>query len=238
MDELPTFTTARGRAGQVRPWLLWEIEFLRLHYADSLTSDLAEAIGRPVDRVLAKANYLGLRKFRETIAALARERTQRPGHGIHAYRLQAGHVPWNKGRKGMPALSPQTVFKKGHRPSKWVPVGTFRVSPDGILEQKYSDNPGPPGARWRRYALLLWEAEHGPLPTGHIVVFKPGMRTLDPAQITLDKLECISRAENIRRNRIHNLPPEFAEVARLKAALTKAINTRQRKEGREAEGTT
>ena len=70
----------------------------------------------------------------------------------------------------------------------------------------------------------MWEQANGPTPPGHIIVFKPGSRTADPEQITLDRLECISRAENARRNHPRNVSPEFAKLAQLKGAINRQLN--------------
>jgi hypothetical protein len=74
----------------------------------------------------------------------------------------------------------------------------------------------------------VWERDVGPIAPGHIVVFRPGMRTTDPALITVARLECISRAENVRRNSMHQLPRELRELVHLRGRLTRAINTKAR----------
>ena len=62
-----------------------------------------------------------------------------------------------------------------------------------------------------------------PVPPGHIVVFKPGMKTLVEAEITLDKVDCISRAENARRNDASNKSPELKALYQLKGAITRQL---------------
>ena len=53
-----------------------------------------------------------------------------------------------------------------------------------------------------------------------MVVFRDGdRRNFDPAN-----LELITRGELMRRNSIHNLPPELADTYRVLARLHKAIN--------------
>lgn len=41
-----------------------------------------------------------------------------------------------------------------------------------MLQLKFSDEPGHQWKRWKSYAQIVWESEHGPMPKGHIVVFK------------------------------------------------------------------
>jgi len=222
-----------------RYWTPAEEDLLRTQYADSSTETLAALLGRSGRRVLAKANAMGLHKSREFIAAVARERSSRPGHPSQAFRFQKGLVPANKGVKHPPGWAPGRMavgqFKPGSKPHTWVPVGSHRVvqkkngGPE--LQRKVNDNTGPSSVRWKPVARLVWEAAHGPVPEGHIVVFKPGRRSTELDLVTLDALECITRVQLMRRNSVHNLPPEFAEMARLKAVLHRVINTRTRKEG-------
>ena len=81
---------------------------------------------------------------------------------------------------------------------------------------------------------LVWEAACGAVPDGHIVVFRPGRKTTDPDKITLDALELLTRAENMRRNSVHSkYPPEVARLVQLRGALTRQIN-RKAKEAKTA----
>ena len=208
-------------------WQPFEVEFLRRHYATMLTATIAATLGIPTSRVLAKANGLGLRKTRELIAETARQRTMAAEHGSRRTRIQPGTTPWNKGLKGSTGVQPAcraTQFKPGHKPATWVPIGTYRVV-EGQLQRKYSDEPGAPHKRWWPVTRLVWEAARGPVPAGHVVVFKPGRQTLDPAAITLDALELVTRAENMRRNSLHTqYPPELRRLVQLRGVLTRQIN--------------
>jgi hypothetical protein len=216
-----------------RYWREWELALLRVHYPHVPTEPIAAALGRPLKTVHSKAIALGLKKTRELIATIASERTRRPGHGGQAHQFKPGLVPWNKGTKGLVGTQPAcraTQFKPGSRPHTWVPVGSFRVSADGVLELKVHDEPGDHNKvkRWRNFSQVVWERDVGPIPAGHIVVFKPGQRTTEPQLVTADRLECISRAENVRRNSVHQLPPELRELVHLRGRLSRAINTKAR----------
>ena len=79
---------------------------------------------------------------------------------------------------------------------------------------------------WRPYKNLVWEAKHGAVPAGMIVVFKLGLNTTVREQITLDRLELISRAEQVRRLSLKHLPKEFADLIRAHWALERAIKKR------------
>ncbi len=204
-------------------WTRDQVEHLRQHYADTLTVDLAATLGIRASRILAKANELGLHKTTALIAETARRRTMTPGHGSLASRIQPGAVPWNKGIEGQ-RLSIATEFKPGNRPHTWVPVGSYRVNADGYLDRKVADEGGP-NKRWQPVHRLLWIEAHGEIPAGHIVTFKPGRRTADLAQITLDAVELVTRAENMRRNSYHtNYPPELRSLVQVRGALNRTIN--------------
>ena len=62
-------------------------------------------------------------------------------------------------------------------------------------------------------------------------MFKPGRKTTDPARITADGLELVTRAELMRRNSYHNnYPKEVALLIQLKGALNRKINNLTRGE--------
>lgn len=213
-----------------RFWSEVELELLRRNFADSHTRDIAQVVGRTASQVLAKANKLGLRKSLAFIAEVARERALRPEHGGHATRFKKGQPPANKGVKRPDGWAPgnmrSTQFKPGSKPHTWVPVGSYRITADGQLERKTNDEPGPNNVRWKGVHSLVWQAANGPVPEGHVVVFKPGRRTTKLEDITLDAVELLSRAELCRRNSIHTLPPELADVMRLRGQLKRQINKR------------
>lgn len=214
-----------------RAWSEADRELLRRNYADSNTADLARVLGRKPGQVLSMAHALGLRKDRALIAREARKNLQAPGHGFKQHQFKPGQVSPNKGCKGWQAggRAAQTQFKPGNVPLTWMPVGSYRVNRgDEALERKVNDLPGPNHVRWKPVSRLVWEEANGPVPAGHLVVFKPGRKTTKLEEITLEAVECITKAEHARRNSIHNLPPEFAEVARLRGQLTRAINRKAR----------
>jgi hypothetical protein len=88
---------------------------------------------------------------------------------------------WNAGKK-MPfnAASAATRFKPGcltgQARHNWVPVGTERLSDDGYLERKVSEDAMPARRRWVLVHRLNWEAVHGPVPRGHALKSLDGNR--------------------------------------------------------------
>jgi len=72
----------------------------------------------------------------------------------------------------------------------YVPIGSLRWSKDGYLERKVTDDPSLwPARRWVGEHRLMWEAAHGPIPDGHVVVFLDG----DPCNLELDNLRAVPR---------------------------------------------
>lgn len=220
-------TKSRGIRAPRKPWTDDEIASLRSIYPNFKTADVATMIGRPVSQTYQKANGLGLKKTAEYLASPAACRLRRGDNVGAAHRFKPGQVAWNKGVTFIAGgRAPETQFKAGSRPVNTQPIGSIKPDQSGNLLQKVSDARGNSSKRWRGVHELVWVAANGPVPAKHIVVFKPGMRTNILDQITLDRVECISLAENMRRNTVHNYPPEIAKLVILRGALNRQINKR------------
>lgn len=223
-----------------RPRKLWTAEedaIMRAHYPHKPTPEVAAMLpGRSTHQVYGRAWILGLGKTAEYLASDAACRIQRgrTNPAMVATQFPKGHKPWNVGKRGWQAggRSAETQFKKGELSGRAAallkPVGALRTS-YGNLERKVTDGGPYPAARWKPVHRLVWEAANGPVPAGHIVVFKPGRRTVVEDEITLDRLECITRRENMERNSRHNrYPPELNQLMQLKGALNRKINNRSK----------
>jgi len=216
-----------------RPWKTAELRYLEAHYAMTPTPELAQSLERPIRSVYAKASALGLKKPAEFYRRHGAGRlTSRQGLRT---RFRTGQKPWNKGLKGWKAggRATETQFKKGRSPQEsrnYQPIGTTRMHKSDYLEKKVTDDRSIyPAKRWQPVHRLVWEAAHGPVPPGHLVVFRSGMKTRIEAEITVDRLEMISRRENMRRNSYHtNYPPELRQIVQLQGALKRKINNREK----------
>lgn len=229
-------TTSKGKNLPKADWTEERIQMLRDLYANYSTEDLAFLMGLRTSQVWAKASSLGLKKSAKYLASAAACALVRPGAGGKEHRFQNGLVPWNKGTKGRAGVQAEcraTQFKPGQAPHNTMPIGSTKLDKSQVLLQKVSDAKGNSSKRWRAVHELVWVAAHGPVPAKHIVVFKPGMRSNVLEEITLERVECISLAENMRRNTIHNLPPEIKQVVQLRGVLTRAINKREKHEHQE-----
>lgn len=200
-----------------------EDEIIRALFPHNHARDIAPLIERSQASVENRAFKLGVRKS--------------DGYKVSkGGRFLAGHSPhnkgrpareWNTGRDG----SRRTQFKPGRPPQEarnYRPIGSLRVCKDGYLERKVTDDPGVHASnRWIALHRLVWEAANGPVPPGHIVVFKTGRTTAVESEVSLDRLELISRAENMRRNSYHTrYPKEVAQLIQLRGVLNRKINNR------------
>ena len=229
-------TKSRGINTPRAVWTEQQLDVLRALYPCYKSEDVGFMVGHPLQAVYRKANALGLKKTAEFVAAESARQLARPDHPMRETRFQKGLVPWNKGTKGIAGVQEAcraTYFSPGQSPHNTRPIGSTKFDKSGVLLQKVSNAKGNNSARWRGVHELVWVATHGPLPAKHIVVFKPGMKTNVLDQITLDRVECISLAENMKRNTRHNLPPELNEVVQLRAVLTRQINKRSKENGQE-----
>lgn len=148
-------------------------------------------------------------------------------------RIKPGQAPWNKGISLDPGgRSVETRFKPGNKPQTWLPIGSTKLDKQGNLICKVSDT-GDKRADWIPAHRLAWVAANGPVPPGHIVVFRPGMHTTEPDQITADRVECITRAENMRRNTYHRYGPEVAKLVQLRGAINRQIRKREKEQNHE-----
>lgn len=213
-------------------WTPDAVAALRRLYPDYAADVVARVIGCTTGAAHRKASALGIGKseaFKASDASgrIARGRTN---PGMVATQFKPGHRTWNKGLAGSTGLHPNcrpTQFKPRtpEESRNYLPIGSLRVNADGYLERKVTDDRSiAPARRWVGVHRLVWEAAHGPVPAGHIVVFKPGMKTTVLDQITTDRLECISRAENARRNHPRTKSPELARLVQLKGAITRQVN--------------
>lgn len=209
-----------------RFWTDAEVARLRDLYPSTPTVQIAADLGRSISTVYNMAAKLGLKKSAEYLASPAACRLRR-GDNIGAeFRFKPGQRPWNTGKTYQPGgRVAETQFKPGHRPHTWVPVGSYRINADGYLDRKVSDTRYPP-RDWVGVHRLVWIERNGPIPEGHVVVFRPGRRTTDVEAITIDAIECITRRELMKRNTVHRMPKELARVVQLRGALVRQINRR------------
>lgn len=107
-------------------------------------------------------------------------------------RFVKGHVPANKGTKGITIGGRETQFKKGNRPANYMPVGTERVNGDGYIDIKIADP-----NKWKAKHKIIWEKHNGDIPKGHAIIF--GDR--DRRNFDINNLILVTRRQLIELNR-------------------------------------
>ena len=184
-------------------------------YADTDNRIIAETLGSTPQGVASRAAKLGVHKSKEFMLMCA-----------HKSCFKKGHIPANKGLKQTEFMSAEAIertkvgrFKKGDMPSNLKNEGYERVNSYGYVEVKQET-----GFAFKH--ILLWEKEYGPVPEGHMVTFKDR----DKSNITLENLELITKEENMRRNSIHNLPPEIVKTCQTIGRLKRKINQIEKQE--------
>lgn len=106
------------------------------------------------------------------------------------------HVPANKGKKMSAeqyAKCKGTMFKKGHGPQNYRPVGSVRINVDGYIEIKVKDP-----NKWKLKHRVVWEESNGKIPVGMNLIFRDN----NPLNTKLDNLMLVTRAENMEMNNI------------------------------------
>lgn len=189
---------------------------MRDKYPHVQTASLVAIIGKTVKQIYMKANVMGLHKTAEYLASPDACRLRRGDNVGAQYRFKPGQQVWNKGIHFVSGgRSAETQFKKGSKPANYQPVGTTRIV-DGYTEIKVAE-----GMRqWKSLQRVIWEGQHGPIPKGASIIFKDGNRQ----NCAIDNLEMLTRAELMKRNTVHNLPPELAKAVQLIGALNRKIN--------------
>lgn len=204
-------------------WTPAMIETMTQRYPNESSLVLAKHFGIAIQRVYQKAARMKLTKTAAFLASQESGRTDGKRGG--ASRFQAGHKPWNKGTHFVAGgRSAETRFKKGNRTHTWNPIGFERVTKDGLLQRKMTEHFHSP----RDYVsvhLIIYQEHHKTIvQRGHVVIFEDGNKR----NFDISNLKMVSRAELMKRNSVHNLPKELAELVQLRGAVNRQINARSK----------
>lgn len=157
-----------------------QLSFLRVQYPQLSQIELTHSFNR----------HFGLElQINQIRACLTNHRIKSGRTGC----FKKGHVPANKGKKGIsyPGMI-ATQFKKGQKPVNHRPVGSERVNVDGYIEIKVAEP-----SKWRQKHQVVWENHYGPIPKGLGILFKDGNRQ----NVELDNLMLISKAQRAILNK-------------------------------------
>jgi hypothetical protein len=207
------------RSNEKKHWTRKELDYLREHYANDSSTEIAMALGRLVNGVYQKAAKMHLSKAPDFFSVMGKIGTQHPK--AVAARFKKGEPPHNKGKKIEEYMSEEgikrssaTRFKKGRIPENARPVGWERVDKEGYVWVKVAG---------RRTMTLkhrwVWETQNGKIPEGYGVAFKDGDRT----NCDISNLYLLSKADNVR-NKIAGESKEKRAIR-----ICKAVKTRKEK---------
>lgn len=221
-------TLDRFRAGK-RLWSEADDAELRRVYPNEPNTAIAQRLRRTVFAIYARADKLGLKKSAAYLAGPHACRLRRGDNVGARFRFPKGHVPANKGLR-RPEFAAgrmkETQFKPGTPSWRNMPIDSTRMI-DGYLYRKVSDVPKVPYTiNWKPEHVLIWSQTRGPVPAGHVVIFKNGDRT----DLRLENFECITRRALMGRNSVHNLPEPLAQTVQLLGALNRQIRRRSQHE--------
>jgi len=163
----------------------------------------------------------------EVIAGFLRRHKLRNGLNT---RFQPGHISHNKGKKGCAPGSEKGWFKPGQMPATFREAGSERINIYGYAEIKVA-NP----KIWKAKHAVIWEAAHGKIPKGHVIIFADGNKE----NFALDNLLLVSRGELAVMNRMNlisnhgDLTKTGKVVADIKMMISaRKKETKKRKTGR------
>lgn len=195
-----------------KKWTPEENKKLAKLYPERSNSDLSEIFGVSLHQIKGKAQRMGLRK--------SQDHMERSSLG----QFTKGMTPWNKGVSYMPKNG-ATRFQKGNKPHTWLPIGAIanRSDRDNEWNIKVADT-GTRATDWRPLAEYVWvQAGFEPPTTNEVIRFKDGYKANGPSCYKIERLEKITRAENMERNTIHRYPEELKGAMRMLGKLKKEI---------------
>lgn len=177
-----------------------ELKQLYLHHS---ASKIAEMFGVTLSVVRNNLHNLGIKKESK----------------INTGQYKIGDVPFNKGKK-MPQhvyeRVKHTMFKKGNKPPNMKYEGYESLDSKGYIKMHHN-------GRMRLKHRVIWESVNGKMPANCVIIFING----DNRDFRIENLECITRAENMKRNSIQRYPIEVKQVIRLKNKLIRKIKEKQ-----------
>ena len=199
-------------------WTDDERRVLSALYSDTDIKEICRILDRSDRSIYTQAHLLGLKRSKEYMKMLLEIEAKRLREVGNQSRFQPGHTTWNKGAKGYMG-SNATSFKKGHKPHNTRNKGETSRDKEGYLLVKIGNR------KWIRKHKLIWEETNGPIPKGHVIKIKDKNKE----NYSLENIELITQAENMKRNAIHRYPEELKKTIRALTKLKKTIRKNGKK---------
>lgn len=204
-----------------RNWTNDELCYIKKNYCNKYTIEIATKLNRSVRSVYQAANTLGLKKTKEFMQiALERESQKLKIVGTNT-RFKPGHSTYNKGQKMSKEVYEAvkvSMFKKGNEPHNMKYDGHERIcAKDGYVYIRITKG---------KYVLkhrLVWEQHNGPIPKGHIIIFKDKNKL----NLNIDNLQMVTLRENMLRNTLTKYPKELQQLIKLNNKLKTTLHEKQ-----------
>lgn len=209
-------------------WTDEDWQYMDKYYPDTPTEEMAKVMGRSLTSIYTAAKKRGLCKSEAFRKSEHSGGFQKGSNAGKRHRFKKGHIPKNKGKKWSEYMTEKakagcrkTQFKKGNLPANTLEDGTITVRKDSKGNKYQWIRLAK--AKWEMLHVNIWKKSNGNIPPGHIIVFKDK----NPMNCVLENLEMITLAENMKRNTIHNLPPEVKETITALSSLKRIINGKE-----------
>lgn len=169
--------------------------------------DLAAAVNREFGTDISVAAMASYKYHHGLHSGLKLEDFQRKkGDPPNRTSFKKGHIPANKGKKGIryPG-SEKGWFKPGHTPKNHKPVGSERVDVDGYVWIKVAEP-----NKYRQKHRVVWEEANGPVPKNCNIIFRDGNRQ----NTDLANLRLVTKREMLVMNNkgLFNTDPELTDA--------------------------
>lgn len=165
---------------------------------------------------LKELTYRFNKKFRTNVkeSSIANRKVKlKIKSGIIGGQFGKGHIPFNKGTKGIMKAN-KTSFKKGNIPKNYKPIGYERINKDGYIEIKIK---GPNVFVLKhRY---LYEQKYGKIPKGYKLIFADKNKQ----NLDINNLLLVTDAEELIMNN-RKLISKNKELTKTGAVLAKVID--------------
>ena len=199
-------------------WTKLQDEYLKANYANVHNKEICEYLNRTYSSIYQRAYYWGLKKSIELKRLTYWKKGENQGK---ATQFKKGNIPANKGKKMSKDIYERckaTMFKKGNKPHNTLYNGALTMRKDKNNRKhvfiRISEEV------WRPLHQVIWEKHNGTIPDNYNIVFKDK----NQFNFNIDNLECISNAELMERNTIHQWSKEFEQLIRLNSKLKKEIH--------------
>lgn len=199
-------------------WDEQDTQLLKDLYAVAGARKVAEMTGRALSAVLKKAQALGVKSHRREMIRVSEGPhevwTESDDEKLRLHYATKDHAALasmlGRSEQALYARARKLGIQRGGKPGrKPMAVGSERMTL-GRLERRVAMT-GVRKADWKRVAAINWEAEHGPIPEGYVLIVPRD------SQNDMRTHRLVPRAEVPILNAIANATPEWRELVRLKS---------------------